>query len=240
MGEFLRRLQALRQNASRFVGGGRHGERLEPAVAGQQPGFVRDTAMHALGTQDTRITGVPNLQNRLAGLVFDLGGQASPRSNSVFVHPEVGGQGAEQIAGHELAHVFESNIADDGFLNQMAEMRKLLVERQRALPEEHTSQRRDFQGDHVMDRGEHLATAFENAFAVLRGSEPGNHAHLVAQIDREVPGTALAYNYIQRQLAKRGQQAEPGQFPVSLPEFARMLDTSNEAIRGFQAARDSR
>lgn len=240
MDEFLKQLQALRQHASRFVGGGRHGEQLEPGVAGQQPGFVRDTVAPVLGTQDTRITGVPNLQNRLAGLVFDLGGQASPRDNSVFVHPEVGGAGAEQIASHELAHIFEHGGADQSLLNQMAEMRKLMVERQRNLPADHQSQRRDFQGDHVMDRGEHLATAFENAFAVLRNSEPGNQAHMVAQIDKEVPGTALAFNFIRRQMAQQPTPAPQGQFPVNLPEFARMFDTSNEAIRRFQTDRDSR
>lgn len=46
----------------------------------------------------------------------------------------------------------------------------------------------------------------------------------------------------QRQQAGSGSpnphRARPGDFPVTLPEYARMGDTSNEAIRRFQAERD--
>jgi hypothetical protein len=192
-------LERLRQ----FVVGGSHGEGLDPRISGDAPGFVRDTVLPLFSpeTQGARITGVPGAHT---GLVRDqVFGKANPLLNSVFINPDTSVEEQEKTVPHELFHVEDfRNRLPPAIQNQFAEMAEL--NRSRAGK----SKLQAFLGAIVgnqkaeLNPGELPAYAFEDALDIIRRN-PDDVGEVLRFADQDTPGTALAYNHIQRQLANR-------------------------------------
>lgn len=196
MDEFLQRLRG-------FFLGGRNGEQ---APVANSP-FVQDTVRPVLGIGDTRITGVPGGMARLASVVAPaikqgvdkLGGQASPVGlNSVYINPAVDARRAEELVSHEGTHAAESQgRLSPEFRRKMDEMWQAMKDRYPANP---VARFLEIGVPHyAADSHEHLATAMEVAFDILR-DKPGNRAYKLREAEKVLPGVAAAYNYIQQNL----------------------------------------
>lgn len=177
------------------------------AGSGQVPeaqgSFVQDTVAPVTGLPE-RIVSEPDIRSRIQALaVGGASGMYQPGSQTAFVDPRFSGRVGEQVLSHELAHHLDENgQVPQALRNQMDEMFAELTKDETPVGRFLRASRIKKPDNYAkVSRAEHFATAFENAFDILR-EKPGNRDYLLRQAEAEVPGTALAYNYIQRQLGQ--------------------------------------
>lgn len=246
MDEFLEQLRArigaAVEGLRRHAGGAPFIPRLPASADPRTAAFVaspmfQDTIapMTGLREQDIRLTSTLDSLLSASNL-------ASPRPDNPSFVP----RGKQQIVFnpedatrpdtpfHEALHVLQNRMSDSPEMQALLET--LEAKRQQMVADGRT----DYATTNV---NEMLAEAGAlGALPALRRSDPELRERVGRVMENGQPGAIDMTRFLSQlpPFNRPQPQTRQGEFPVNLPEFARMVDTSNAAIRRFQADRDGR